>query len=70
MLKGILLIGIEAYQRIGPFLFLKTCRFTPTCSAYAREAIIKKGPFKGLWLSIIRILKCHPFSKPGYDPVR
>jgi hypothetical protein len=45
------------------------CRFEPTCSAYAYEAFTKYGFFKGLYLSVRRILKCHPFHKGGYDPV-
>lgn len=46
-----------------------TCRFYPTCSAYALEAVQKYGPFKGSYLAIRRILKCHPFHPGGYDPV-
>ena len=45
------------------------CRYTPTCSQYALEAIKKHGPFKGLWLAIKRILRCHPWGGSGYDPV-
>jgi conserved hypothetical protein YidD len=45
------------------------CRFRPTCSAYAMEAIEKYGFFKGGFLSVKRILRCNPFSKGGYDPV-
>ena len=46
------------------------CRFTPTCSEYAKQAISKYGVLKGLFLSIKRILKCHPFGKYGYDPLK
>ena len=46
-----------------------TCRFTPTCSQYAKEAITKYGVFKGVWLSARRLGKCHPFHAGGYDPV-
>jgi len=46
-----------------------TCRFTPTCSAYAYEAISKYGALKGSWLALKRILKCHPFHPGGHDPV-
>lgn len=46
-----------------------TCRFTPTCSQYAAEAIKKHGPLKGGWLALRRILRCHPFGGSGFDPV-
>ncbi|MDD7071839.1 MAG: membrane protein insertion efficiency factor YidD [Candidatus Egerieousia sp.] len=45
------------------------CRFTPTCSQYALEALRKYGVFKGTWLAIKRILRCHPWGGSGYDPV-
>ncbi len=45
------------------------CRFTPTCSEYAIEAFQKKGLFKALWMTAMRILRCHPFHPGGYDPV-
>lgn len=50
-------------------LFGPACRFKPTCSQYAKEAIGKYGFFKGLSLSVQRVVKCHPFSKGGFDPV-
>ncbi|MDD2294069.1 MAG: membrane protein insertion efficiency factor YidD [Bacteroidales bacterium] len=60
---------IKIYQVcISPFT-PAACRFTPTCSAYAMEAIKKYGPFKGGFLSIKRILRCHPWGGSGYDPV-
>ena len=46
-----------------------SCRFVPTCSEYAIEAIKKHGPFKGLYLAVRRILRCHPWGGSGYDPV-
>ena len=46
-----------------------SCRFTPTCSAYALEAITKYGPIKGGWLTLRRLLRCHPWGGSGYDPV-
>ena len=55
-------------KRVSPMSAPK-CRFTPTCSAYALEAIEKYGAAKGGWLSFRRVLKCHPFHKGGYDPV-
>ena len=55
-------------KRVSPMSAPK-CRFVPTCSAYALEALEKYGAIKGGWLSFRRILKCHPFHKGGYDPL-
>lgn len=65
----ILLMPIYFYRACISPLFPPTCRFTPTCSQYAIEAIKKHGPFKGLWLAIKRIARCHPWGGSGYDPV-
>ena len=65
----LLIIPIKIYQTIISPLLGPRCRFTPTCSQYAVEAIQKYGPFKGSWLSFKRILKCHPWGGSGYDPV-
>jgi len=47
-----------------------SCRFVPSCSEYAVEAIEKYGSLRGSWLSVRRLLKCHPFHEGGYDPVK
>ena len=67
-MKHILIRLIKIYQKIpGPFH--NACRFTPTCSNYAIEAIEYYGAFKGSIIAIKRILRCNPFGKKGYDPV-
>ncbi|MCE5038375.1 membrane protein insertion efficiency factor YidD [Staphylococcus auricularis] len=68
-MKKIFLGLIHFYQHYISPLTPATCRFYPTCSEYTREAIEIHGPFKGLWLGIKRISKCHPFHKGGFDPV-
>jgi putative membrane protein insertion efficiency factor len=65
----LLLALIGFYRRfISPILGPR-CRFTPTCSAYGLEAIQKHGPWKGGWLTLKRLLRCHPFTPCGCDPV-
>ena len=65
----ILILPIRFYQKFISPLTPPTCRFTPTCSQYAVEAIRKHGPFKGLALAVWRILRCNPWGGSGYDPV-
>lgn len=64
-----LIYPIRLYQRYISPLTPPACRFTPTCSQYAVEALQKHGPIKGLYLAIRRILRCHPWGGSGYDPV-
>ena len=67
-----LLIALVRFYRvcISPYKGQIHCRFTPTCSQYALEALEKYGPIKGTYLAVKRILRCNPFSKKGgYDPV-
>jgi len=79
MLKNLILKLIRFYQKTAIFhstiakqLFLtdKVCRFTPTCSEYTYQAVEKYGVFKGLFLGLKRIIRCHPLSKGGYDPLK
>ncbi len=68
-MEKILLLLIRAYQlTLSPFLG-QHCRFTPSCSQYATQAIRKYGAARGTWLAIKRIGRCHPFCDGGYDPV-
>ena len=72
-MKKLLIRLIEMYQKhISKWLESKNinCKFYPTCSEYTRQAIEKYGSLKGIFLGIIRILKCNPFSKGGYDPLK
>ncbi len=66
----ILILFVKAYQYTLSPLFAGSCRFEPSCSAYSIEAIRKYGALKGIYLSLRRLLKCHPFHSGGYDPVR
>ena len=60
---------VRFYQLCISPLKPPTCRFTPTCSQYAIEALRKHGPIKGLYLTVRRLLRCHPWGGSGYDPV-
>lgn len=64
-----MLLLIRFYQRCISPLTPAMCRFQPTCSQYAIEAIRKYGPFKGGWLTLKRLARCHPWGGSGYDPV-
>ena len=68
-MKWILILLVRAYQvTLGPLL-PASCRYFPTCSAYAIEAIEKHGAARGAWLAASRIARCHPFRSGGFDPV-
>ena len=69
ILVKLLLLPIRFYQKFISPMTPPSCRFTPTCSAYAVEALKKHGPIKGLLLAIWRILRCNPWGGSGYDPV-
>lgn len=68
-MKRILLAMVRGYRKYISPLLPPSCRFTPTCSEYAIEAISKHGAFKGSLLALWRILRCNPLCKGGYDPV-
>ena len=68
-LGWLLMLPIRFYRKFISPLTPPSCRFTPTCSEYAIEAITKHGPFKGTWLAIRRVLRCRPGGGSGYDPV-
>ncbi|MBL4734609.1 MAG: membrane protein insertion efficiency factor YidD [Flavobacteriales bacterium] len=69
MLSKAIVGMIKVYQIVISPLYVSTCRYSPTCSTYAQEALLKHGPLKGTFLSIKRILSCHPWGSHGYDPV-
>jgi hypothetical protein len=68
-MKILLILLIQGYRTIISPLFPPSCRFRPTCSQYAIEALDRFGTFKGSYLAMRRILRCHPFHPGGYDPV-
>jgi putative membrane protein insertion efficiency factor len=69
MLKRLALLLIRFYQLTFSRVLPPSCRFTPTCSVYTYQAIEKYGFFKGGWLGVKRISRCHPLNPGGYDPV-
>ncbi|MBQ7442246.1 MAG: membrane protein insertion efficiency factor YidD [Bacteroidaceae bacterium] len=69
VLAAAMIAPIRFYQRFISPLTPPSCRFTPTCSQYAIEALRKHGPIKGTYLAVRRILRCHPWGGYGYDPV-
>jgi len=70
LLRKLFIAVIRLYQKVISPLKRPSCRFYPTCSYYGIDAIKKYGAFKGGYMLIKRILKCHPFHPGGYDPVK
>ena len=69
-MKKVVIICIKFYRKFISPLKRPSCRFYPTCSQYTLEAVEKYGALKGGFMGIKRILKCHPYNKGGYDPVK
>ncbi|MGF1630003.1 MAG: membrane protein insertion efficiency factor YidD [Kiloniellaceae bacterium] len=65
----VLLVLIRAYQLLISPMFPPSCRYFPTCSDYARQAVTRHGPLAGSWLALKRLARCHPWGGLGYDPV-
>jgi putative membrane protein insertion efficiency factor len=61
---------IQTYRRYLSPMLPPTCRYTPSCSLYTVQAIEKYGVFRGVLMGILRVLRCHPFARGGFDPVR
>ncbi len=68
-MKYVLIGLLKAYRAVISPLYGDVCKFHPTCSAYALEAVQRHGAFKGSWLTVRRLVRCHPWSLGGYDPV-
>lgn len=69
IIRKLILRAIRFYKAAVSPYHPPVCRYTPTCSTYALQAVEKYGPAKGLWLALKRIARCHPFHHGGYDPV-
>lgn len=68
-MRRLLQLPVRVYRRCVSPLKPACCRFTPTCSSYALQALEHHGAIRGTWLTIRRICRCHPFTEPGHDPV-
>jgi putative membrane protein insertion efficiency factor len=68
-MRALLLFAIRTYQRLAPSHVRGACRHFPSCSEYAREAIARHGAWRGTWLALRRLGRCHPLGTAGVDPV-
>jgi len=68
-MKWLLMLPVWLYRRLVSPWKPAMCRFRPTCSSYALEALRQHGALRGSWLSVRRLCRCHPFTEPGFDPV-
>jgi len=69
LLTSVLVSVIQLYRMTVGLLLPNSCRYSPSCSVYAMGALRTHGPWRGLWLAVRRVLRCHPFHAGGYDPV-
>ncbi|NOZ64501.1 MAG: membrane protein insertion efficiency factor YidD [Caldiserica bacterium] len=69
-MKNLLIWLIKGYRIFVSPILPPSCRFYPSCSEYCIESLQKKGVLKGMWMGIRRVVRCHPFSPGGYDPVK
>jgi uncharacterized protein len=69
VIRAVLLFLVRAYRRLASPLLPPSCRFYPSCSAYAEGALMRHGAAKGAWLTARRLARCHPFHPGGIDPV-
>lgn len=69
MIRKVFIFPVRLYSLLVSPVLPPSCRFHPTCSAYAAEALEKHGVSRGLWLAVRRLLRCNPFRPGGYDPV-
>lgn len=69
MIRAVLLLLVRAYRRLVSPLLPPSCRFYPSCSAYAEDALLRHGAMKGTWLAARRLARCHPLHPGGIDPV-
>jgi putative membrane protein insertion efficiency factor len=69
MAKSLVLKVLRGYKKVVSPMFMPACRYVPTCSEYAMDAVDLHGVCRGTLMALGRVLRCHPFSKGGYDPV-
>jgi len=69
MARSAVMLLLRGYKRLVSPWLPPSCRYVPTCSVYAMEAVERHGAVRGSWMAMTRLLRCHPFAQGGYDPV-